>query len=460
MRIATIVLLAAASEVHAACAQCYEWAAAPLHSGPPTSPVYVGGHVLVTVDGEIYLLRSGDGTRAARHPTNTTIARTPAYVRLLDAPLDPHDYIFVSQGDGFLVKLAVPDDLSSDTALLQVASTNSAMQARDMRRPACAGDTLIAAPIVQRRAVSNAQFTADRDLVMVPSARACGDTGLNGVVALDAADVTLPPRWVFNAGEYEVGRIRGCLLDLERNLIHCAAEHPAGSTQGGLFAIDTNSGQLAWSALFDAGVHALPVLGATGTPYANRLYVGDTLGRLHSLDAGTGVALASIPTAELGDLSIGIAADLAAGRGLNADKVYVVSASGAVHAFEDNDDMLVEAWRSSLSNPVVTRPLPIPQIGVLYVGTNDGLFRQLDIDSGNEQARAEVGLTSVPSTLDSLALGTYLAPDGSHRIVASLGDPTLGGTTRQWRMPCAIASTTCPSDALLSNGFESATATP
>ena len=127
---------------------------------------------------------------------------------------------------------------------------------------------------MQRRVDSNAGFTLNADIVMVATAHACGDTTGNQVIALNAADITAPPLWVFNTGEYEMGAIHACLLDLARNRIHCAAEQPVGSFQYGVWSIDTNTGELAWVAVSDASVWSLPVLGESGTPLDGHLYVG------------------------------------------------------------------------------------------------------------------------------------------------------------------------------------------
>jgi hypothetical protein len=49
----------------------------------------------------------------------------------------------------------------------------------------------------------------------------------------------------------------GCRrLDVDYNRLICGVEHPPGSFQFGVFALDTNDGSLAWTALYDAGVHA------------------------------------------------------------------------------------------------------------------------------------------------------------------------------------------------------------
>ena len=202
-------------------------------SGTPTTPTYANGLVAHAIDGVVYLRRPGDGSAAGKYSSGSDIRRSPALTELPD-PAPGHWYVFATLTNGYLVKLDVPDPVPAlGTATLQVAKTENVAQTRDLRRGACPTDSLLAEPVVQRRVDSNAQFTLDKDIVMVATAHACGDTTQNQIVALDAADVTQPPLWVFNIGEYEIGRIRTCLLDLARNRLHCVAEHPASLVSTG-----------------------------------------------------------------------------------------------------------------------------------------------------------------------------------------------------------------------------------
>jgi outer membrane protein assembly factor BamB len=317
---------------------------------------------------------------------------------------------------------------------------------------------LLAEPVVQRRSDSNAQFTLGKDIVMVGTAHGCGDTTGNQIVALDAADVTQPPLWVFNSGEYEIGSIKTCLLDLARNRLHCVAEHPVSSFQPALFSLDTNTGALMWSAIFDTGAHARPALGAPGGPGGGHLYVGDELGRVNSFDAGDGTPHGSIALVSVADgVTPDIDADLNTGSGIYAGMVFAVSSNGRIAAFYDDGTDLIPAWESSFAGGqrVVTQAVPVESLHRLYAGTNDGNFHQLNLASGSDEASGSIGIVqNTPATTETLVIGLYQGDDGFYRMVGTINDPDIGTLTKQYRVPCAYASSACVPENIFMHGFE------
>jgi len=429
-----------------------EWARSVEVPGRPTTPTYVkpisadNGLVIHAVAQVIFLRNSDNGGVAGKFDTDSVIWRSPA-LTALPSEAGESWYVFATITDGSLIKLDVPSNLFQGVSVanLQVASTDNVAQWRDLQRPSCTSDTLLAEPIVQRRADSNAQFTLEKDIVMVATAHGCGDTTQNQVVAFDAADIMQPPVWVFNSGEFEINKIRTCLLDLSRNLLHCAAEHPESSSQNSLFSIDTRTGSLVWAAIPDAGVHARPALGAPGGPGEGHLYVGDQLGRLHTLDPADGTPIydaLDLPRAVF-DQPAAVDVDLNVGTGDYTGMVFVVASDGKISGLVDAGTELIPVWDTSLAQGrYVTEAVPWSEPGHLYAGNGSGSIDQLDLATGARQAR-----TMDPGNLsgsETAVIALYLGGDGIHRLVGTLDWPDAETTiTQQWKLPCQVTSVVC-----------------
>jgi len=442
-----VMMLVTVAETVADCGPCWEWGYNHQVNGRPTTPAYVNGVIVQAVDGDVLLRRPDDGSFAATYPT-PGMWRTPVLTSLPGSSEEDHWYVFAAKTDGYLVKLDVPAlPPSPATATLTISMSGNVAQERDLRRAACPTDTLLAEPVVQRRVDSNAQFTLEKDIVMVATARACGDISNSQVWALDAADISQPPVWVFNIGDYEISRIRSCVLDLNLNRLHCVAEHPTGSFQISLFSIDTNTGNLMWGALPDRGVHAKPALGAPGGPGEGHLYVGDQSGYVHSFDADDGDPHGSLLVVPAADgVTPAVHADLNAAGGEYAGLVLAVGSNGKISALYDTGDELVEAWTSELAGgqKVVTEALALEELGKLYAGTDDGYIRQFNLSSGSPEAHAFISILNEDSiTTDNMTVATYLGMDGFHHLVGTLDTSETGTQSRQWKLPCEYASQLC-----------------
>ena len=404
--------LAASIDARAQCGVgwCEEWLANP--SGRPTQPIPAQGLVTQALGNKLYFFYP-EGNAAGSYTLSGNIERTPVPTQLDDWMYGTHRFVFVADVSGILSKLDIPDDFAFGN--IKVAISASAQpQYRDLRRASCPTDTLLAEPVVQRRADSNAAFTLDKDIVIVATAHQCGDTTQNQVVALDAADITAAPVWIFNSGEYEMGRIHSCLLDLDRNRVVCGSELPSSSYQNTIWSIDTNSGNLAWATNTGGGVHGRPALGAAGSAYTGRLYVGDRSGMVRAFDAGDGT--------ELGAHSVGpvatppaIDADLSVGTGSSAGMVYATSSDGILTALHDANTSLAFSWETKGGSSVATTALPLEELGKIYAITANGQIHQFDLASGADQ------------------LGGWALPSGS--AISHIAAPSLyNGTGGVWRL--------------------------
>ena len=416
----------------------HEWMITPsLGPGVPTAASPANDWVAFSIADVVYFLR---GTSPYGPIARRQHAGGPGAPLLTSLPDDwtgeARHYIFAPSVDGFLYKLDAQASIESPGLELQIATTGGVPQLRDLRRGACPTDSLLAAPVVQRREDSNSRFTVGKDIVMVATAHRCGDTTQNQVFALDAADITGPPVWVFNSGEYEVGTIRSCTLDLKRNRVHCGSEQ---STSGQLtfWSLDTNTGTLAWAMSLDGSVYGRAALGLD-VDGRDRLWVGDTSGRVRSLDPSDGAerTVAVLPAA--------LELDLTAGSGDFQGLVFAVGVDGVLRALYDGGSELIEAWASSFAGGqrIVSSAVPLSEFGKLYVATSDGKFHQLDMASGSDEAS---GLMSSSQPTGSNPLVSYLPLDGVHRLVGTPYDTSHSfvQSTSQFRIPCVWASNDC-----------------
>jgi hypothetical protein len=397
----------------------------------------------------VYLLRSDNGSQEALPYPIGEVRRRPVFATLWDAAgAEDHQFVFAG-GSGWLYKF---DATSSAGGPLQIDVAGAGLQVRDLRRGGCPTDGVIAEAVVQRRADSNPGYTLPTDIVMVATAHACGDTAQNQVIAYDANDLTAAPLWIFNSGEYEVGAINSCQLDLARNRIYCGADVPAGMSQNGLWAIDTTTGTLAWAGLMGSSVRALPALAASDTPGEDHLYAGDHLGRLHAFAADDGTPIGDpLPVAPT---SQPITHDLVAGSGVYAGVVLAVG-GGRLTALSRAGDDWVVPWQTDFAGgqKVITPAATLEARGKLYVGLSDSTMHQLDFASGSDESSVSLGPTHLDTVIAPLRV--YLAADGVHRVVVTQDSPITGTRTFQHRVPCQIASPECRfADRIFADGFE------
>jgi hypothetical protein len=429
------------------CASCWEWS---LHfglSGTPTAAVYADGLIVYALGNSVHLVEASSGHVLASRVLG--IGAHPS--ALVELPDDVSTYkVFVASADGYLTKLDV-------AATLPISVSNTKAQYRDLRRGSCGTDSLLAEPVVQRRADSNPAFALDKDIVIVATAHGCGDTTQNQVVALDASDVTQPPVWVFNSGEYEVARIRACTLDLTRNRLNCGVEHPDSSSEPGLISLDTNDGSLAWSAVFDTGVHVHPISGSAGGAGEGHVYIGDQLGRLQSFNASDGTSLASrtIVTAADG-VPPRIDVDPTVGSAAFSGSVYAVGSSGRITAVYDGGSEFYDEWDTTFADGQRARTAPLPNVALnrLYVATDRGVFHQLNLSSGSDDASAPIGFAT-PGSQHQSSLSLYSGGDGLERLVTVDVDSVNGDLARQFVIPCRYGSSNCVPDlTIFRDGFE------
>ena len=437
-------------------AQAHDWVST-LANGNSTGGSVFQNRLYYAVDTAIEghnLAQNGTVVGKFSTPTASTIENFPVVVPLLDT----NNYLFVTANDGSLYKL--------DTPTLALSKTAGKAQSRDLRRAGCkvgaTPDALQATPTVQLNAYANAAYrnAQPRDLVFVPTYHGCGDTSLNQIIALDAADITGPPVWIFNAGgEYQVDYIsEGCSIDYTRNVLYCGANLASAHAQNTVWAISTLDGSLLWSANMNS-IHNRPQLGLS---MPQHLYVADILGRVHALNPDTGHEDWSvIITSTAGGSTHGVSVTQnlwAEFRAPYDGMVLLSDSTGVLTAIYDGGAEIgdgVKLWSRNFAASVATTrvtsvPGVAPTFGKVYVGLNDGTMHQLSMSSGADEATRNISNT--PTAGDLVTDPAFNIANGANDInkiiVSSAG--TSGAWMKQFTVPfngsTGTQLTTCNAD--------------
>lgn len=235
---------------------------------------------LTVSQGKVFV---GAGNSLRGHDTSgnligagTTTASAPIVAVVASSLQDGSDYLFYASEDGVLHTVR--------------QSTMQEIGARSIRRMSCAQDSA-ADVVVQEVARSNAAFTPNQDLLYAATAHACGDTTQNRILALPASNLSASPVWVFNLGEFEIDAFVGCSLDYASNTLFCTSGRATGASQHTVWAIDSATGALRWSA--DAGTASTkPAL--LGAPL-QQVIVGDSDALIRSYSPMTGAPYWDLP---------------------------------------------------------------------------------------------------------------------------------------------------------------------
>ena len=153
---------------------------------------------------------------------------------------------------------------------------------------------------------------------------------------------------------------------------------------------------------------AAPVVGA------GRLYVVDTSGVIHAMDAATGARIWSHVIQVSGDLRD---ATFGGGASYNADRVYATSGTGDVVALDAATG--AELWRKKPAGPL--RGSPTVAFNSLYVMTQDNQIHALALDTGDSiwQDSVSAGQSGVFGVAAPAAgQGSVIAGYSSGEIVA------------------------------------------
>jgi len=291
----------------------------------------------------------------------TTIPRRPMTAKSSTGA----DHLVVIGSDGFAYDLN--------------RANGATLWSRNLRRPSCSADTLIATPVEQIWARSNCEFQTaipSLDLVYVGTAYACGTTTANKVYALSLADGAI--RWVFNStGTYSVDRVTGLALDEARNLLFVTTEESvAGANQGTLIALNTLSGARVWARDLDS-ILVRPVVSRQG------VYVLESSGELHRIDPVTGVDAWTFPLTAIPGYDNEMAFDPL------QEMLFLAGPNLVLHAVRDDGNSASSPWR--LGSPGFTGPVVVtPFTQKLYASGADNTVHQLVEATGALESYATV----------------------------------------------------------------------
>lgn len=212
-----------------------------------------------------------------------------------------------------------------------------------------------------------------------------------------------------------------------------------GNSDGNIYALDVENGNLQWTFETDHRVWATPLI------ISDTVYIGSMDRHLYALnlsdgnvrwDFHAGGAFAGTPVLQNGTLYIGAfddklyAIDAATGTerwsfagenwfwsgpAVHDDVIYAAGVSGNVFALDDTGTQI---WRKQLDSPV-RGGLALTEDGSkLFVGSQDGSLHALDTADGFElwEAENEGQMLSMPAVNGSMVYGTLI--QGTKRILA------------------------------------------
>ncbi|MDO8689363.1 MAG: PQQ-binding-like beta-propeller repeat protein [Dehalococcoidia bacterium] len=136
-----------------------------------------------------------------------------------------------------------------------------------------------------------------------------------------------------------------------------------GSSDGNLYALDSQTGVQRWKAAASSGV-------STPAVANNLVYAGSSDGRVYALDALTGTVKWSYPTAGV----------VASSPAVSSGVVYFGSSDGKVYALDADSGAF--KW-SFVTGGLIDRSSPALDSGRLFIGSSDGKVYALDAVSGN-----------------------------------------------------------------------------
>ena len=291
----------------------------------------------------------------------------------------------------------------------KVYSVNSATGAKFWTEYTTGEPVIQAGVAVQLRAYSTQDLQPGYTGDIIFAASMNGAT-TNKIYAIKASDGGLA--WSFNgtiATGNSVSDITGMpYVDYARNRIYVTSKDASGRS---LWVINSLTGSSVACNGTDCTLGSLatsPTLSYDG----NTLYIGDTAGRLHAINAGA--------------LTLKWTLDLGAGANIKtsgfvwedyttAGRLYFTTADGNVRCVKDNGQGLVEAcpgW--TVTNvPGAATPLLLDK---LFVGSSDGTVRQINPTDGTEDKRFPAA-----GSLDGTSLGAISSETGNEIFVGTNG---------------------------------------
>lgn len=323
-----------------------------------------------------------------------------------------HESIFVGTFDGLLFKINAAD-----------GTLESPAGGLSLRRTGCAQDTIVATPAVQLYDFANASFRsavdgvaghAGDDLVFVitrynestSTGSACYGGGTrNRIYGIWAKDLSV--KWVFNAnGQYSMGYgSEGCSIDYENNTLYCGTSLPSGASTGSsLWALDTVTGKLRWSA--NAGpLVARPMVGKDATSQTKVFTASNanpsTLAKYGPDGDGFGGPVVGWQTSLAGAVQRNVWPESRS----PLHSIFALDVSGNLHHFVDagTTAVPVPGWPV---HDAAFQGMPVfnPDAGKLYIGRSDGRLQQIDMGTASKEGAVTVGTAGTSALVGDAVL--------------------------------------------------------
>ena len=289
-------------------------------------------------------------------------------------------------GDSILV---APGSDGSVYAFNQI--NGSTVWSRNVRRATCVADSIVADPVVQLRARSDASFNAlvAADLVIVGTYFDCGTTTANRIHALDALTGNI--KWTHNGtATYQYDKVKGLAVDYSRNAVFATMDKDPAVVRSTVICLSTTNGSLLWSR--DCGPMTAAPLVANDS-----LYVVNTNTVLYKLNPETGATIWQQP----------LFPSRAVSQNLRFDPVhnyiFVTDDAGTLSAMFDAGASVGAVWSTISSGVFASCPPALdPWRNKGYIGTADGRVYQFSLLNGVLEAYATISLGGTNAVQDVL----------------------------------------------------------
>ncbi|HET6614183.1 MAG TPA: PQQ-binding-like beta-propeller repeat protein [Kofleriaceae bacterium] len=287
---------------------------------------------------------------------------------------------------------------------------------------ACGSDAITATAAIHLRrfATDNFKATFPHDLVYVATRYGCGNTTDNKVFALDAESGD--PVWIFNSGgTFDMDAVLSDpFLDIEHDRLYVATDR-TDPTQDSLFAIDTLTGNKAWSVNVGR-LWTSPVV------RGDRIYVVTLFGELKALSAADGTVIWSVANPTGQPVTRNLFTEFRAPYG---GLMVAVDFAGGLWMVRDDGAAGITQWNVTLPAPASSRVAVDPTTGKIYVGADDGQIYQLNLVDGAVESSRPVGAKMGAIGVPTLVFGS-INPNGDLLMMAGTANGALGKLCLPW----------------------------
>ncbi|MBO0728007.1 MAG: PQQ-binding-like beta-propeller repeat protein [Acidimicrobiaceae bacterium] len=236
-------------------------------------------------------------------------------------------------------------------------------------------------------------------------------TGANSIIALNASTGALV--WQTSVG----GSVQSSPA-VSNGVVY------VGSDAGHVYALNEATGAMVWNTPLKGIVHSSPAI----DPTTGLLFVGDNSGAVTALSMATGAVRWSAPTGGA------VTATPAVSKG----QVVVGSADGNVYSLAENTG--TTTWSFATGGPVTASVVVDPVVGYLVVGSQSGLYAELNPGDGSAAVSRNLGTPFVGLSEAAGPQNALIVAQTSTGIVYGIKPKQVGDISWEWSGTGALTS--------------------